>query len=67
MIGATQAALVDTFVDPMNVVPSPLPNGSHVRLAKNSMRKFETAVLLRVPWIVVDPAIVVAEVSTGKF
>jgi hypothetical protein len=62
---AAQLALVRTSVKPRKVCPSPLPEGSHEELEKNSMRKELLAVLSRVPEIVTFPAAIVAEVITG--
>src|SRR5207248_2186351 len=66
-MGATPAGSVMTSSKPTNVCPSPWPLGSAVTFVKNSMRKFLLAVLLSVPAIVVVPAVVTADVSTGKF
>ena len=54
-------------IDPRNVWPSPLPEGSQVGFEKNSTRKAVLAVLFKVPWIVIAPALDTADASTGKF
>lgn len=60
---ALQLALVVTVIEPMNVCPSPLPEGSQEVLAKNWMVNVVPAVLFSVPWT----DVVEAEVKTGKF
>ena len=48
---------VVTNVDPRNVSPSPLPEGSQALLEKNSRRNRVLAVLLSVPSMVVLPLV----------
>jgi hypothetical protein len=64
---AEQFASVVTLVDPRNVCPSPLPDGSHAAFEKNSTRKELLAVLFSVPEIMTLPPTREAEVRTGKF
>jgi hypothetical protein len=62
------ASVVTGSSTSMAVWPSPLPEGaSHVGLVKNSRWKLRLGVLLKVPWIVVEPAKVLTKVITGKF
>ena len=56
---------VVTFCAPRYVRPSPLPEASQLVSEKNSRRKALLAVLLSVPWIVVVPPPLAAEVKTG--
>jgi hypothetical protein len=58
---------VDTIVDPMKLSPSPYPKMSQFGLEKNSKVKLVSAVLFRVPPIVVVLPSETAEVRTGKF
>jgi hypothetical protein len=58
---------VITVVEPIKVSPSPLPEGSQAALEKNSSENVVLAVLLSVPWMVVLPPELEAEVNTGKF
>src|SRR6266446_3678824 len=64
---ALQETSVVVFVKPRNVWPWPLPEGSQVVFAKNSILNCVFAVLFKIPWIVVVVEFVTAEVRTGKF
>ena len=56
---------VVTVVSPMNVSPSPKPEGSPVWLRKNSMVNVSSGVLLSLPWMVVLPPLVTTEEMSG--
>ena len=62
---ALQLLLVVTLAAPRKVCPSPNPEGSHMALEKNSIRKVVLAVLLSVPCTVVLSPLLVAVVRTG--
>jgi len=49
LIVALQLASVGMSLKPMKVCPSPLPNGSHCTLSKNSTRKVVLAALFKLP------------------
>src|SRR5438270_10776329 len=62
---ALQLPSVVTFVAPINVWPSPLPDGSQVGVEKNSMRNCLPAVLLSEPAIAVLMPELLVELNTG--
>ena len=64
---ALQFPSVVTGDEPMNVWPPPKPEGSRPSLEKNSRVKVVLGALFNVPCIVVLPAELETEVSTGKF
>ena len=49
LIVAVQLAAVGMSAEPMKVCPSPLANGSHCGLSKNSTRKVVLGALFRLP------------------
>src|SRR5262245_12450907 len=59
--------LAVTVVEPRNVCPSPLPEGSLAVFAKNWRVNVAEALLLSVPWIVVLEGELRADVTIGKF
>jgi hypothetical protein len=67
LIDTVPEGSVVTSEEPKNRLPSPLPEGSHSELAKNSMRKSVFGTLERVPTIVTWLPFAVAESRTGKF
>ena len=49
LIVVLQLASVGMSAEPMKVCPSPLPNGSHCELSKNSTRKLVFGMLFKLP------------------
>src|SRR5262249_47845859 len=64
---AFPVASVCTWAVPRKTSPSRKPDGSEAVFRKNSRRKDEPGELSRVPWTSRPPAVLTAEVSTGKF
>jgi hypothetical protein len=65
---ALQDGSVEGVAMPKKVFPCPNPEGSQDGLAKNSIRNGpELAALSRVPWMLIELRLAVAEVMTGKF
>jgi hypothetical protein len=64
---ARQPPSVVTVAEPMNVSPSPKPEGSQAPFEKNSILNVTLGALFSVPWIVVLPPALLEEVMTGVF
>ena len=64
---ARQLPSVVTVAEPMNVSPSPKPEGSQAPFEKNSILNVTLGALSSVPWMVVLPPELLEDVMTGKF
>jgi hypothetical protein len=64
---ARQLPSVVTVAEPMNVSPSPKPEGSQAPFEKNSIVNVTLGALSSVPSMIVLPPALLAEVMTGVF